>query len=329
MEGVHFNHFVEQPQKTDREKSEMLSPHSRNEETESLTLELESAESLLKEVLDRGLMEHGCPHYRRRCCIRSPCCDEVFGCHHCHNEAKNNISVDPKQSHDIPRQKVEQVICLLCGTEQEVRQTCTNCGVCMGKYFCEACKLYDDDTSKKQYHCDGCGICRIGGHENFFHCYKCGKPISASDNLELFTLATTKSLDLYNLTINQAVVTQSFSRTATLVLKEQCITTAPFVLRNDVTVLPCGHTIHQKCLEEMREHYQYACPLCSKSVCDMSKVWEKFDVEIAATPMPEPYQNKMVQILCNDCGTKSEVHYHVVAQKCPNCKSYNTRQTRG
>lgn len=154
MEGVHFNHFVEQPQKTDREKSEMLSPHSRNEETESVILELEAAESSLKEVLDRGLMEHGCPHYRRRCCIRSPCCDEIFGCHHCHYEAKNNISVDPKQSHDIPRQKVEQVICLLCGTEQEVRQNCTNCGVCMGKYFCEACKLYDDDTSKKQYHCD-------------------------------------------------------------------------------------------------------------------------------------------------------------------------------
>jgi RING finger/CHY zinc finger protein 1 len=102
-----------------------------------------------------------------------------------------------------------------------------------------------------------------------------------------------------------------------------------FESRNDVTVLPCGHTIHQKCLEEMREHYQYACPLCSKSVCDMSKVWEKFDMEIAATPMPEPYQNRMVQILCNDCGTKSEVQYHVVAQKCPNCKSYNTRQTRG
>lgn len=40
---------------------------------------------------------------------------------------------------------------------------------------------------------------------------------------------------------------------------------------------------------------RYACPLCSKSVCDMSKVWEKFDLEIAATPMPAPYQ-KMVSI---------------------------------
>ncbi|KAJ8429393.1 hypothetical protein Cgig2_002015 [Carnegiea gigantea] len=74
---------------------------------------------------------------------------------------------------------------------------------------------------------------------------------------------------------------------------------------------------------------RYACPLCSKSVCDMSKVWEKFDMEIASTPMPEPYQNKMVSILCNDCGAKSNVQFHIVAQKCPNCKSYNTRQMRG
>lgn len=92
--------------------------------------------------------------------------------------------------------------------------------------------------------------------------------------------------------------------------------------------MPCGHTIHKSCMKEMQEHYQYACPLCSKSVCDMSKVWEKFDVEIAATPMPEPYQNKMIWILCNDCGSTSEVQFHIVGQKCPNCKSYNTRQTR-
>ncbi|CAL5325247.1 unnamed protein product [Camellia sinensis] len=102
-----------------------------------------------------------------------------------------------------------------------------------------------------------------------------------------------------------------------------------FESRNDVTVMPCGHTIHESCLKDMHEHYRYACPICSKSVCDMLKVWEKFDMEIAATPMPKPYQNKMVRILCNDCGTKSEVQFHIVAQKCPNCKSYNTRQIRG
>jgi hypothetical protein len=29
-----------------------------------------------------------CQHYRRRCRIRAPCCNEIFDCRHCHNEAK-------------------------------------------------------------------------------------------------------------------------------------------------------------------------------------------------------------------------------------------------
>ncbi|XP_025670812.1 uncharacterized protein [Arachis hypogaea] len=55
----------------------------------------------------------------------------------------------PKLRYDIPRHQVKQVICSLCGTEQEV--------------------------SKKQYHCGGCGICRTGGSENCFHRDKCGR----------------------------------------------------------------------------------------------------------------------------------------------------------
>nr|GEX50781.1 probable E3 ubiquitin-protein ligase RZFP34 [Tanacetum cinerariifolium] len=98
---------------------------------------------------------------------------EIFDCRHCHNEAKNDINVDQKERHTIPRHEVQQVICTLCGTEQEVQQMCANCGVSMAKYFCGTCKLFDDDTSKRQFHCDGCGICRIGGQENFFHCDKC------------------------------------------------------------------------------------------------------------------------------------------------------------
>ncbi|KAJ0977865.1 hypothetical protein J5N97_013339 [Dioscorea zingiberensis] len=99
-----------------------------------------------------------------------------------------------------------------------------------------------------------------------------------------------------------------------------------FESTNDVSVLPCGHTIHVNCLKEMQQHLQYACPICCKSVCDMSKVWEKLDIEIAATPMPESYHNLKVHILCNDCGVNSDVQFHIVAQKCLNCNSYNTRQ---
>lgn len=38
---------------------------------------------------------------------------------------------------------------------------------------------------------------------------------------------------------------------------------------------------------------------------------------------------KQVWILCNDCGAEGEVQFHVVAHKCLDCKSYNTKQTRG
>lgn len=263
------------------------------------------AETKNSEVLNDGVLEYGCSHYRRRCRIRAPCCNEIFDCRHCHNEAKNDINVDKKERHNIPRHQIKQVICTLCGTEQEVRQTCVNCGVCMGRYFCGSCKFYDDNISKRQYHCDGCGICRIGGQENFFHCNKCGCCYS-------------NFLRESHPCIERA-------------MHHNCPVCVEYLFDSidDVTVMPCGHTIHKKCLKEMRLYSQYACPLCFKSVCDMSKMWEKLDMEVAVTPMPEFYQNKMIWILCNDCGTNSEVAFHIVAHKCPNCKSYNTRQIRG
>ncbi|XP_042038723.1 uncharacterized protein LOC121784612 [Salvia splendens] len=67
-----------------------------------------------------------------------------------------------------------------------------------------------------------------------------------------------------------------------------------FESRNDVVSMPCGHTIHRTCLEQMQDYYRYACPICSKSVRKMSKVWEKYDLEIAATPMLPYYEDKMV-----------------------------------
>ncbi|KAL0330780.1 UNVERIFIED_CONTAM: putative E3 ubiquitin-protein ligase RZFP34 [Sesamum angustifolium] len=222
------------------------------------------------EALDKGYLKYGCSHYRRRCQIRAPCCNEIFDCRHCHNEAKNNICVDQQLRHDVPRHLIEKVICSLCDTEQEVQQVCTNCGVCMARYYCAICKLFDDDTSKEQYHCNGCGICRIGGSKNFFHCDKCGCCYS--------------------------VLLKSSHPCVERAMHQDCPVCFEYLFdsRNDVIAMPCGHTIHKTCLVEMQEHYKYACPICSKSVCDMSKVWEKFDLEIAATPMPTYYENKMV-----------------------------------
>eukprot|EP01018_Ginkgo_biloba_P022023 Gb_08580 [translate_table: standard] len=232
--------------------------------------------------LDKGYMKYGylyqsftvddsCSHYRRRCRIRAPCCNEIFDCRHCHNEAKNAVDVDPLDRHDIPRHEVQKVICSLCGMEQDVQQVCVNCGVCMGKYFCKACKFFDDDISKQQYHCDGCGICRTGGRDNFFHCFRCGCCYS--------------------------ILLKDCHPCVERAMHHNCPVCFEFLFESTraINVLPCGHTIHMDCLKEMQQHLQFSCPVCSKSVCDMSKVWEKLDQEVAATPMPEYYQNKKVK----------------------------------
>ncbi|KAI3505484.1 hypothetical protein L1887_27615 [Cichorium endivia] len=72
------------------------------------------------------------------------------------------------------REDVQQVVCMICNMEQPVNQICGNCGVKMGEYFCGICKLFDDDTSKQQFHCNDCGICRLHGRQNYYHCHKCG-----------------------------------------------------------------------------------------------------------------------------------------------------------
>ncbi|KAL8537132.1 hypothetical protein ACS0TY_012347 [Phlomoides rotata] len=242
------------------------------------------------ETLNKGYLEYGCSHYRRRCKIRAPCCDEIFDCRHCHNEAKNDICVDQKLRHEIPRHMI-----------QKIQQVCTNCGACMGRYYCGICKLLEDDTSKKQFHCDPCGICRIGGSEKFFHCDRCECCYS--------------------------VVLKSSHPCVERAMHQDCPVCFEYLFesRKEVIAMLCGHTMHRECLEEMQEHSRYACPICSKSVFDMSKVWEIIDMKIAATPVPPYFADKMVWILCNDCGSNSEVKYHVLAHKCPECKSYNTR----
>lgn len=256
-------------------------------------------------LMEMGSGNFGCLHYRRRCKIRAPCCDEIFDCRHCHNESKNSLEVDPVNRHDVPRHEVKRVICSLCNTEQDIQQKCIECGVCMGKYFCEQCKFFDDDVSKNQYHCDKCGICRTGGEENFFHCDKCGCCYS-------------KMLEDSHICVEKA-------------MHHNCAICFEYLFdtTKDITVLPCGHTIHLQCLKDMQQHYKYACPVCSKSFCDMSRVWQRLDEEVASTPMPHIYQNKMVWILCNDCGERCEANFHILGLKCINCNSYNTRQTQG
>eukprot|EP00898_Chlorokybus_atmophyticus_P007669 jgi/Chlat1/7903/Chrsp66S07201 len=255
-------------------------------------------------ALQRGKMQHGCTHYRRRCRIRAPCCDEVFSCRHCHNELKNAGEKDPAMRHEMDRKAVTFVVCCLCETEQEVAQVCSNCGVRMGEYFCAECKFYDDEVRKKQFHCNKCGICRVGGQANFFHCDTCG--CCYTMQLQARHVCVEKSMH-HNCPVCFEYLFDSIRPTA---------------------VLPCGHTIHQECQVQLQQHHQYTCPICSKSTQDMSATWRHMDLQVAAVQMPEEYRDKKVSVLCNDCGKIGETNFHVMGLKCHGCNSYNTRQIK-
>ncbi|KAG5554944.1 hypothetical protein RHGRI_012485 [Rhododendron griersonianum] len=175
--------------------------------------------------------------------------------------------------HELVRYDVKQVICSVCDTEQPVVPVCTNCGVNMGEYFCEVCKFYDDDIGKEQFHCNDCGICRVGGRENFFHCKKCGSCYSVA------------------LRDNHSCVENS--------MRHHCPICYEYLFDSlkDTTVMKCGHTMHCECYHEMIKRDKFCCPICSRSIIDMSQTWKRIDDEIEATVMPEDYRYKKLALM--------------------------------
>lgn len=55
----------------------------------------------------------GCPHYRRACKIRAPCCQKLFTCRLCHDHASD---------HTMDRGEVTEMLCMRCGTLQPVHR---------------------------------------------------------------------------------------------------------------------------------------------------------------------------------------------------------------
>jgi RING finger/CHY zinc finger protein 1 len=246
-----------------------------------------------------------CSHYKRKCNIVAPCCKEIFPCRFCH-DAKyvDDWRLNPEEMHPLKRKEVKEIICCECQTKQNSSNKCTTCGISFALYHCSICNLYDDDgIIKEAFHCDGCGICRVGGRNNYSHCYSCNMCISIND--------TNHSCrgDLG----------------ACPICMEDLQTS-----RESTLWLSCLHAIHHKCYLELSKT-SLKCPVCSKSFVEKSNLVdfnERIDAEIAATPMPEEYANMMVKILCNDCNNESEVKFHIFGLKCLSgeCGSYNTRR---
>lgn len=236
----------------------------------------------------------GCSHYARKCILISPCCNKEYTCRLCHDDAEN---------HELNRQKVQKVKCAKCHHVQQVQKSCEKCDTVFGWYFCEVCRLYDDED-KGQFHCEGCGLCRVGGKDKFFHCDKCGICLGVT------------------LQGNHKCVEESSRRNCAVCLEDL------HTSRIDAHIPACGHLIHTSCMRQCIKTGNYACPTCAQSLFDMKGVWSQLDDEVANTPMPDEYKDLYVFVLCRDCHKESKVKFHVIGLKCQECGSYNTCRTK-
>lgn len=238
----------------------------------------------------------GCQHYKTGCAVRAECCASWFTCRLCHDDALQG-------DHVMDRHKTKIVMCFQCSLIQDASQSCIRCKKVFARYYCDKCKLWDDEASRAIYHCEGCGICRRGTRNEFVHCERCVGCIAVD------YFKSHKCLD------------RSMRSNCPICGEDLFSTTAPVIF------MPCGHPIHYLCHQE-HSRSSYQCPICLKSISDMSHLFARIDELMATQVMPEEYSHVKSQVLCNDCEQKSLVPFHFVYHRCTLCSSYNTKLLR-
>ncbi|XP_071686362.1 zinc finger protein BRUTUS-like [Rutidosis leptorrhynchoides] len=235
----------------------------------------------------------GCEHYKRNCKLRAACCQELFTCRFCHD----NVS-----DHTMDRKATTEMMCMKCLKIQPVGPTCStpSCnGFSMAKYYCSYCKFFDDERTV--YHCPFCNLCRLGKGLgiDFFHCMTC------------------------NYCLGIKLVDHKCREKG---LETNCPICCDFLFTSSASVraLPCGHFMHSACFQAYACTH-YICPICSKSMGDMSVYFGMLDALMSSEVLPEEYRNRCQDILCNDCDKKGSAPFHWLYHKCGSCGSYNTR----
>ncbi|KAK1869934.1 hypothetical protein I4F81_012399 [Pyropia yezoensis] len=246
-------------------------------------------------TLPDGQRVRGCTHYLRAAKLRAKCCDRIYPCRLCH---------DAECGHTMDRSATEEMLCTFCGTVQPVAGKCAvdTCGRLLARYYCSVCKYFDDDTSRSIYHCHSCNVCRVGRGLgiDFFHCMKC------------------------NACMNMKYAREH--RCVERALESDCPVCHQFLFTSTspVKYLRCGHLMHVSCYRQYARR-SYSCPICAKSLADMSTYFERLDYLLAGEQMPVEYRSARADVWCNDCSKPSVVPYHFLYNRCGFCCSYNTR----
>lgn len=248
----------------------------------------------------------GCLHYSRSCKSRMSCCGVFTPCRLCHDEAFEMVD-----GHVCDRRAITTVLCMRCDEVQPVGVACTKCKQPFSDYHCRECVLYAG-TESPIYHCAKCGICRIGTADTNVHCEDCNACV-------LKAHARTHACTPSSMTGNCPVCCLPLFTST-----KQCV------------YLPCGHSMHQACFEELLVR-DFRCALCLKACVDMREYNRAIARRLAAEdPLSPALASRRSEILCNDCTRRSVTSWHYEHHMCQSedvveggerrlCGSFNTR----
>ncbi|KAM0673400.1 hypothetical protein GVAV_003091 [Gurleya vavrai] len=230
-----------------------------------------------------------CEHYKRNCSIVADCCLQTYPCRLCHDE---------HETHKLDRYKIKYMICHFCGIQQEPMHNCQSCCAKLADFFCDICKFW---YSKKDsvFHCIECNVCRKGKKEDFIHCLKC----------------------------NACIEKRSEHKHISNTLDGDCPVCAENLFQSvrDVIMLKCGHSMHFECFEFYSIKFHH-CPVCTKTTGDMNNYDKKVDMILEKYgDLQQNSFNYKCYVLCSECQIQSPVYYRYMFNRCPICKSYNTR----
>lgn len=245
----------------------------------------------IREIMEAGIEKHlttekeKCCHYKKTCSnFHFACCNKFYDCKRCHNE-KDECKEKPI---------VDTIQCDACGETQCPNDICVKCSAKFSRSYCNICNIWSE---KNIFHCEECGICRVGNRSQFFHCVVC--------NL-CFKVETKKDHRCIQKVEQDSKCGYCLSNT--------------FDSQNHTVPLKCGHVAHRVCLQKAND---YRCPLCRKSLYDMTQAWALTSAHIAQYPIPEEL-NKKIDVICYDCEKTSNVEWHFMGLKCGECGGYNT-----
>ena len=230
-----------------------------------------------------------CNHYKRRCKLYSPCCNKLVNCRLCHDE--NNICEIKFNRFDVKR-----IRCIECNEDQVPSNKCIKCEISFSENFCEKCNLWTDD---KITHCDKCGICRKG--DKLYHCDICDM---------CWPNETHPCNNKSNSRLDKCPICLDILFTST----------------KSATILKCGHQMHADCLNNYVKT-NYNCPICKKSLFDMTQHWNMLRQHKQNIQIPEDLKNLKLKISCYDCEKENEIDYFIDGLlECPECNSFNTQK---